>query len=67
MPKITVPPIFNVSEIARQMFPNNSQASLYLYRKLNETDGRKLTIKEKKKIAEMVLKEAKDFSENILK
>lgn len=67
MPKITIPSIFNQAEIARKMWPGNSDAESYLVRKINEKDGRRLTYADKEKIAEIVLNEAKEFSENILK
>lgn len=48
-------PLINKSELARQMFPSQKRPEQYLFDKVNNIQGKRITEKDKNKI-EIILK-----------
>jgi hypothetical protein len=66
MKKIELPKLFNKSDIARALFPNNVDAPAHLLRKLSNSNGQSLNENDKNAIIEYAEKELKKLK-NILK
>jgi len=58
---MNIPALFNVSEIARELYPGKKDTHNRLHKKINEQHGRRLTEKERVVIAKFIQTETDKF------
>lgn len=52
----------NLAELAAELYPKNKTARIYLYKKLNNKDGRTFTKKDSEKVLDILRKRCESIS-----